>query len=111
MSGYGWLQLVSVLFLVAGIFFLYMFANSTIMRELMVSVCGRCLVFAGGLCLEVYLSHRVLLSDGLNGIFPINILILFAGILLVAYGVRVVTRLLLQTFSERENYEWRKILL
>ena len=109
MNSYGWLQLVSVIFLVASIVFLYMLSNSKILMSLIKSERGRYMTFVGGLCLEVYLSHRVLLGDWLNGIFPVNIPVLFVGIMLIAYAVRVAVRFLLQTFDERTGYEWRKI--
>ena len=109
MNSYGWMQLVSVGFLVASIVFLYMLSNSKILMSLIKSERGRYMTFVGGLCLEVYLSHRVLLGDWLNGIFPVNIPVLFVGIMLIAYAVRVAVRFLLQTFDERAGYEWRKI--
>lgn len=109
LDGCGWLQLISVVFLVVSIIFLYMFVHSRIIIGFSKFFVGRCMVFAGGLCLEVYLSHRVLLGDWLNGIFPLNLLVLSAGILLLAYVVRVFTRFLLQTFNDRADYEWRSI--
>lgn len=68
------------------------------------------LTVVGGLCLEVYLSHRVFLVSQLNGIFPLNLPILFAAILVLAYLVRIVSRFCTQTFDGADGYDWRKMI-
>lgn len=62
----------------------------------------------GGLCLEIYLVQFKLITDKLNHLFPLNFLIIFVGIILLAYLTRCLARWLLQTFGEAP-YDWRKI--
>ena len=62
-----------------------------------------------GLCLESYLINGYLLTDKLNAIWPLNLIIIISFILMCAYFVRCVARIFSQTFST-EDYEWRKII-
>lgn len=107
--GYEWLQVVSIVFLTLTVVYLYRIANAESALKLANSWVGRVLIAIGGLCLEVYLSHRVFIVDGFNTLFPANLIILFIGIVLLAYIVRVVTRFMLQTFNGEDGYMWREI--
>lgn len=61
-------------------------------------------------CLEVYLIQKYVFTKSLNDIFPLNIVIIMIAVLLMAYIVKVVAELILQTFKT-EPYEWKKMLL
>ena len=57
----------------------------------------RCLPFGGN-------------TDDLLPLFPLNILVLLAIILMLAYITRCVGRFFQQTFDNRDGYEWKEIL-
>lgn len=62
----------------------------------------------GGLCLEIYLVQGTLFTDKMNHIFPINVLIMFFIIFVVAYLLRCVARIFSQTFKDGE-YDWKAV--
>ena len=64
----------------------------------------------GGLCLEVYLTQPFVRTTAINNLFPLNLIIIFVGILLVAYIVRAFGRFFQQTFSSEDGYQWKEIL-
>ena len=70
---------------------------------------GFIIKFIGGLCLEIYVVQHALFTTRMNHLFPLNLIIMFVIILLVAYILRCAARLFLQTFS-KENYNWKEIL-
>lgn len=72
------------------------------------SIIGWIIKFIGGLCLEIYLVQNALLTDKLNYIFPINIIIMFIIIFAVAYLLRCGARIFSQTFRDKE-YDWKAI--
>lgn len=61
-----------------------------------------------GLCLEVYLVQGVLFTDKFNDLFPLNLLLVFMIILVIAYILRCMARWFTQTFREAD-YEWKQI--
>ena len=63
----------------------------------------------GGLCLEIYLVQFNVLTTKFNHLFPLNILIVFAAALVLAYLTRCLARLILQTFSDHP-YNWAKMV-
>ena len=65
--------------------------------------------FIGGLCLEIYLVQFSLFTDNMNNLFPLNLLIMFAIIIISAYLLRCGARLFSQTFME-SDYDWHKII-
>lgn len=70
---------------------------------------GWCIKAIGGLCLEIYLVQPFVRTTALNYLFPLNLLILFVAIVIVAYLCRSLGRLVQQTFSNEEGYNWKKI--
>lgn len=64
----------------------------------------------GGLCLEVYLTQPFVRTTAINNLFPLNLIIIFVGILLAAYIVRAFGRFFQQTFSSEDGYQWKEIL-
>jgi hypothetical protein len=65
--------------------------------------------FVGGLCLEIYMVQSFLFTDKMNNIFPLNILIIFIIIIVVAYLVRCFSRFISQTFKDAP-YDWGKVI-
>lgn len=64
----------------------------------------------GGLCLEVYLTQPFVRTTAINNLFPLNLIIIFVGILISAYMVRAFGRFFQQTFSSEDGYNWKEIL-
>lgn len=62
----------------------------------------------GGLCLEIYLVQPRLLTDKFNSIFPLNLLLMYAIILVAAYLLRCLSRIWMQTFKDGE-YNWKDV--
>lgn len=71
---------------------------------------GQLFYIIGGLCLECYLIQGFLLTDKLNFLFPLNIIILMVFILGVSYIINFMSNGFAQTFH-KEEYEWRKCFL
>lgn len=63
----------------------------------------------GGLCLEIYLVQPYVRTTALNNLFPLNIVILFVAIVVVAYLCRSIGRWFQQTFSKEDGYDWKAI--
>lgn len=62
------------------------------------------------LCLEVYLIQKFVFTDQLNFLFPLNIPLIMFAVLIVAYLVKMLAELILQTFRT-ESYDWKGMLL
>lgn len=104
-------QLLSILPLILAIYYIYRacqfkfiinFYNANKVVNFVVR-------FVGGLCLEIYLVQQYLFTDQLNALFPLNILIIIASIIVVSYISRTLSRFLSQTIDNKP-YEWKKIV-
>lgn len=80
-----------------------------VQRLLVVKGLGIIITAIGGLCLEIYLVQPYARTTALNDIFPLNLLILFIFIVLLAYLCRTMGRFIQQTFSSEDGYDWRAI--
>lgn len=60
------------------------------------------------LTLEIYLVQATMFTDKMNNIFPFNIPLMFVAIIIVAYFIKILSRLFTQTFSENQ-YIWKEI--
>ena len=109
-SGYEWLQLVTIPILSLIMISFYKIAKSEFLLRLVRGPLGHVVMFVGGLCLDVYLSHRVFLVDGLNFMFPLNIVVLMVAAVGLAYLVRCLSRLLVQTLRADECYDFRSVV-
>ena len=104
------LQIISLIPLLYIVYYSYKICNSETMKRLYYNrVLGWCMKFIGGLCLEIYLVQSELFTDKMNSIFPLNIIIMFVIIILVAYILRCVARFFSQTFKDGD-YDWKAII-
>ena len=102
-------QIVTMPFLFGIVYYAYKCCNAEIFHKIYVNRYGNWIVLVvGGLCLESYLIQFCVITDKLNGIFPLNLPVIFLAVLLLSYLVRCLARLFSQTFRT-EDYEWRKI--
>lgn len=108
--GFEYLQLLSIIPLIGIANYLYKLCNSqTAIKLYNNRIIGSAIKCVGGLCLEIYLVQYNLFTDALNGIFPLNIIIIFLVIVIAAYVLHCISNLWKQTFSE-SDYNWRKII-
>ena len=106
----AFLHVFTIIPLLLMLYFLYLWADGTWAKSLYLSRVGNFIIrFIGGLCLEIYLIQNWLITDVLNFLFPLNILIITVIIILAAYLVRCLARFLGQTFKEAP-YDWRKMV-
>ena len=84
------------------------FAISRGLRSAYDSRPGLAMRVIGGLCLEIYIVQYSLFTDKLNFLFPLNLLIVFLEILIVAYVLRCLARIWLQTFKDAD-YDWKEV--
>ncbi len=91
-------------------YFLYLWAKGSFARSIYDNRVGHFLIrFIGGLCLEIYLIQNCLYTDKFNSLFPLNLLIMFVIIVVAAYLLRCLARLISQTFKDAP-YDWKKMV-
>lgn len=102
-------QVVTLLPLMGITLYFYKWCNSGWMKQIYDSKWGNWIIMViGGLCLESYLIQYSLFTDRMNGIWPLNLIIIVLVILFCSYIVRCMARWFAQTFRT-EDYEWKKI--
>ena len=96
----SWIQVLSVipLFLIPLCFY-YLGRCEMIKNLYNKEAVGRILISIGSLCLECYLIQKLIITDRLNSIFPLNIPFLMLVIILFSYFVRVFANLISQLFD------------
>lgn len=103
------MQIVTLIPLLGIVVFFYKWCKSDFFSKIYQKTWGNKLImFVSGICLESYLIQSVLFTDKMNGIWPLNILLIFVVIIICSYFVRCVARLFSQTFEEG-NYNWESI--
>lgn len=102
-------QIITIPFLAGVVFYFYKVCNAPIFHKIYSCRIGNWVVLAvSGLCLESYLTQNLLFTDKLNGIFPLNLFFIYLAVLVLAYFVRCVARIISQTFKT-EDYDWKKV--
>lgn len=79
-------------------------------KILQMNCVGKLIRFIAALTLEIYLVGFVLCITSLNDIFPLNIIIVFGIIVLVAYVVKVISNFVIQTF-DKDPYNWKQMVV
>ena len=109
-TAFSWLLVVSNMFLCGFCGSFYLMARSPFVSMVIGERnLGAIVGFIAGLSLDIYVSHRSLLTAQLNGIFPLNILVVYVEIVVLAYVVRTLGRFICQTFSSELEYDWQKL--
>ena len=102
-------QIVSLLPLMGITIYFYKWCNSEWMKRIYYSTWGNIIIrIVGSLCLESYLIQYAFFTDKMNGIWPLNLLVIIIAILVCSYVVRCMARWFAQTFKT-EDYEWKKV--
>lgn len=104
-----WVEAVTTLPMFGILYSLYFFFNSISASKAYNSrTCQFCINLIGGCCLEIYLVQFSLFTTGMNGLFPLNIVIMFLIIFAAAYALHVCSRFVSQTFGA-DSYDFRKM--
>lgn len=102
-------QVLAQPFILLFVYFAYKTASSTYIRKLKSNtVVWMCIMFVGGLCLDFYLVKWACITDRLTWMFPVNLPIVLAYLLGIAYLNRAFGRLIAQTF-QAGPYDWKTI--
>lgn len=103
--------LLLTLFPLIGIcYYFYRWAGTEVMLKLYGNkYIGATISVIGGLCLEIYLIQPIVRTTRLNHLFPLNLFIIFVGIVLAAYVCRSLARLVQQMLSEEDGFNWKAV--
>lgn len=102
-------QLVTLIPMFGVIIFLYKICDSSMLNKLMDRRIGNVVKAIAGLCLESYLVQFSLITDKMNGIFPLNLVIVMIAILIMAYVVKCLGRVFVQVFRN-EDFRWKDVV-
>lgn len=67
-------------------------------------------MLVGGLCLEIYLSHRLLLSNKINYLFPFNVPLLLGAMVVLAYAIRCLVRFVTRALQGQDAFNLHEIV-
>lgn len=101
-------QMLSLIPLMGACIFMYKMAQADIFKRLMTSKIGYGIQAIASLCLESYIVQYVLFTDKMNGIFPLNLVIVMIAVFMLAYIIRTCGRIFKQIF-EKEEFRWNEI--
>lgn len=106
---YNKLQMLTWFPLIGVVYYFYKVCNCNwLKRAYNHKITGWSIKFVGGLCLEIYLVQGALLTDIMNSIFPLNLIVMFAIIVTAAYLLRCGARIFAQTFKDMD-YNWKAV--
>lgn len=111
LAPYGAMQLLTLIPFWAMLMSAVKVARSSFVARCAERCCyfDRVVRFIGGLTLEIYLTHRLIINFNLTEYFPLNLPPLWLGVIATAYIARILTRILIQTIASDEAYNWRSI--
>ena len=105
------LQIFSLIPLVGLVASIYKLCCSSFIENILRTKIGKGMRFISGLCLEIYLVQSTIIRfmDGiLTSYFPINLLLAFILIVLLAYVTRCLARTILQIF-DKDELNWAAV--
>lgn len=106
----AWTHVFSFVPLLIVVYSFYMWGQGDFAKRLYNNRIGHFIIcFVGGLCLEIYLIQNSLFTEKLNFLFPLNIPIFLVIVVVAAYLVRCLARLISQTFNDAP-YDWKAIV-
>lgn len=102
-------QIVMLPLLMGFLFYFYRLLSADVFaRFYQKKILNWFILVIGGLCLESYLIHMKLFTDRFNSIFPFNLIIIYVAVLVAAYLLRCISRIILQTF-QKEPFNWNAV--
>lgn len=107
----GRLQLLSYIPLVGICVSLYQISKAPLIERLFErKIFGNLLFIIGNLCLESYLIQKYIFTDALNWMFPLNIPVIMIAVLLSAYCLHILSKIISQIFDSKP-FDWMSLLL
>ncbi len=108
------LQLLSLLPLMGVVIYTYKICSNETVTAFMKTKTGLCMRFIAGLCLESYIVQWDIITDPilstyLMPLFPVNLIITFFIIIVMAYIIRCLGRIVSQIF-EKEDFDWKAVV-
>ena len=98
----SWLQLLSFFPLIGFCVYAYQLGRSSFIEKCFKNkIAGNILYIIGNLCLESYLIQKLIFTDALNHLFPLNILIIMVAVLLAAYILHGISEIISQIFDSK----------
>lgn len=108
-AAYNKFQMLTWIPLLGTVFCFFKLCNSDFMKKAYHHrIVGWPIKLVGGLYLDIYLVQTSLFTDKMNAIFPFNLIVMFAIIVLAAYILRCSARLFAQTFKDMD-YDWKAV--
>lgn len=105
------LQLLSYIPLIGICVGMYQVGKSPLIERLFErKISGNVLFIIGNLCLESYLIQKFIFTDALNGLFPLNILLIIVAVLMSAYLLHILSGIISQIFDSKP-FDWKALLL
>lgn len=92
------------------VYYLYKVASYSWCKKAFCSmIVGKIMSWIAALTLEIYIVQFSFVTNQFNSLFPLNLLLVFAIIVLAAYLLKVMTSLFLAVLS-KEDLEWKEIV-
>lgn len=92
------------------VYYLYKVASYSWCKKAFSSmIVGKIMSWIAALTLEIYIVQFSFVTNQFNSLFPLNLLLVFAIIVLAAYLLKVMTSLFLAVLS-KEDLEWKEIV-
>ena len=105
------MQIVSSIPLMGISFCIYVLGDSRLIKRIdNNSFCGNLIYILGSICLESYLIQNYIISDSLNILFPLNILIIAGLVLVSAYAIHMVSEIV-RRIMDSKPFDWDGIIL
>lgn len=102
-------QIVSLIPLLLAIYYFFMFCSCVKVQKVFERpLLGNIVYVISAMTLEVYLVQYALFTDRWNGVFPLNIPLMYLLIFIVAYGLKCLAQLFSQFFS-KADFEWKRV--
>ena len=104
------IQITALIPLHIFVYYLYKGASYSWCKKAFCSmIVGKIMSWIAALTLEIYIVQFAFITNQFNSIFPLNVLLVFAIIVLAAYLLKVMTSLFLAVLS-KEDLEWKEIV-
>ena len=92
------------------VYYLYKVASYSWCKKAFSSmIVGKIMSWIAALTLEIYIVQFSFVTNQFNSLFPLNLLLVFAIIVLAAYLLKVMASLFLAVLS-KEDLEWKEIV-
>lgn len=103
-------QIVTIFPLMGIVYYLYKWCNAGFWKRLYDTGPWHAIIMTiSGLCLESYLIQYSVFTTKMNNIFPLNLLIMIAIVLMVAFICKCLARIFTQTFGSGD-YNWKDVI-